>query len=173
MCHGQGHIVYSHENYFVEDRAFLVKVQVDAFASEAFRGNPAAVVFVQDQQLSDQQMQTIAAENNLSETAYLEHEEPGRTADSEYFASSSNFRLRYESTIQRLDLGECQETFAEVVAMPHTWSQRFLLDSQNLCDSTLLCCDCAQCTDGEMTFPTEFIVTYDHSGHQRLGKHSH
>ena len=71
-------------------------MQVDAFASEAFHGNPAAVVFVYGRPLSDQQMQAIAAENNLAVTAYLEHEEPGRIADSEYFTSSSIFRLRCE-----------------------------------------------------------------------------
>jgi PhzF family phenazine biosynthesis protein len=44
--------------------------QVDAFASELFKGNPAAVVITQDW-LSDQQMQNIAMENNLSETAFV------------------------------------------------------------------------------------------------------
>ena len=72
----------------------LHDLQIDAFTSEAFRGNPAAVVFVHDQHLSDKQMQAIAAENNLSETAYLEHADPGKIADCEYFASSSKFRLR-------------------------------------------------------------------------------
>ena len=77
--------------------SLLDQMQVDAFASEAFHGNPAAVVFVHDQQLSDQQMQAIAAENNLAVTAYLEHEEPGSIASSDYFTSFSNFRLRSES----------------------------------------------------------------------------
>jgi len=44
--------------------------QVDAFASELFAGNPAAVC-VLDQWLDDAVLQAIAAENNLSETAYL------------------------------------------------------------------------------------------------------
>ncbi|HLN73502.1 MAG: PhzF family phenazine biosynthesis protein [Methylococcaceae bacterium] len=44
--------------------------QVDAFASSLFKGNPAAVVPLQ-QWLEDQQMQQIAAENNLSETAFF------------------------------------------------------------------------------------------------------
>jgi PhzF family phenazine biosynthesis protein len=44
--------------------------QVDAFASRRFAGNPAAVVPL-DAWLPDATLQAIAAENNLSETAYL------------------------------------------------------------------------------------------------------
>jgi PhzF family phenazine biosynthesis protein len=44
--------------------------QADAFASSLFKGNPAAVVPLQDW-LSDQAMQQIALENNLSETAFF------------------------------------------------------------------------------------------------------
>jgi PhzF family phenazine biosynthesis protein len=44
--------------------------QVDAFASRAFAGNPAAVVPL-DRWLPDATMQAIAAENNLSETAFF------------------------------------------------------------------------------------------------------
>jgi PhzF family phenazine biosynthesis protein len=44
--------------------------QVDAFTSRRFGGNPAAVV-VLDDWLDDALLQAIAAENNLSETAYV------------------------------------------------------------------------------------------------------
>jgi predicted PhzF superfamily epimerase YddE/YHI9 len=44
--------------------------QVDAFAKEAFSGNPAAVCPL-DYWLSDEKMQDIAEENNLSETAFF------------------------------------------------------------------------------------------------------
>ncbi len=44
--------------------------QVDAFTSTPFRGNPAAVCPL-DSWLDDAVLQAIAAENNLSETAYL------------------------------------------------------------------------------------------------------
>jgi PhzF family phenazine biosynthesis protein len=44
--------------------------QVDAFTSEPFGGNPAAVVPL-DEWLSDEQMRKIALENNLSETAFF------------------------------------------------------------------------------------------------------
>jgi len=44
--------------------------QVDAFANRAFEGNPAAVIPLKEW-LSDELMQQIAIENNLSETAYF------------------------------------------------------------------------------------------------------
>jgi len=44
--------------------------QIDAFASELFTGNPAAVVPL-DFWPSDELLQRISAENNLSETAYF------------------------------------------------------------------------------------------------------
>lgn len=44
--------------------------QVDSFASEAFKGNPA-VVFVLDAPLDDATMQNIATEMNQSETAFI------------------------------------------------------------------------------------------------------
>ncbi len=43
--------------------------QLDAFADRLFTGNPAAVVPLTDW-ISDEQMQQIAAENNLAETAF-------------------------------------------------------------------------------------------------------
>jgi PhzF family phenazine biosynthesis protein len=44
--------------------------QVDAFTSEVFSGNPAAVCIL-DEWIDDNRLQSIAAENNLSETAFL------------------------------------------------------------------------------------------------------
>ncbi len=44
--------------------------QIDAFTSHLFRGNPAAVCPL-DQWLDDEILQAIAAENNLSETAFF------------------------------------------------------------------------------------------------------
>ena len=44
--------------------------QVDAFATSIFKGNPAAVCPL-EYWLTDQQMQAIAEENNLSETAFI------------------------------------------------------------------------------------------------------
>jgi PhzF family phenazine biosynthesis protein len=50
--------------------------QVDAFTSEVFSGNPAAVCML-DGWIDDKSLQAIAAENNLSETAYLVQNENG------------------------------------------------------------------------------------------------
>ncbi len=50
--------------------------QVDAFASRVFRGNPAAVVPCAEP-LSAETMQSIAMENNLSETAFIEKQADG------------------------------------------------------------------------------------------------
>jgi len=44
--------------------------QVDAFTTQRFRGNPAAVMPL-DEFLPDAMLQAVAAENNLSETAFL------------------------------------------------------------------------------------------------------
>jgi PhzF family phenazine biosynthesis protein len=62
--------------------------QVDAFSDEAFRGNPAAVCLV-DEAFDDDLMQTIAAENNLSETAFLS------TVGGAVFLDADEFHLRW------------------------------------------------------------------------------
>lgn len=49
---------------------FLKMYQVDAFCDRVFGGNPAAVL-VLDNWLPDSLMQSIAAENNLAETAFV------------------------------------------------------------------------------------------------------
>jgi len=48
----------------------LKAFQVDAFTNSLFKGNPAAVVILENE-ISDELMQNIAFENNLSETAYI------------------------------------------------------------------------------------------------------
>ena len=55
-------------------------VQVDAFASRPFEGNPAAVMPL-DAWLPDATMQAIAAENNLAETAFTV---PSQRDDADY-----------------------------------------------------------------------------------------
>lgn len=65
--------------------------QVDAFASEPFTGNPAAVVPL-DTWLPDAQLQAIAAENNLAETAFFVP------------AGSEHFQLRWFTPSTEVDL---------------------------------------------------------------------
>jgi PhzF family phenazine biosynthesis protein len=64
--------------------------QVDAFASAPFRGNPAAVCPL-DQWLNDETLQAIAAENNLSETAFYVHH-------------NGRYRLRWFTPTVEVDL---------------------------------------------------------------------
>lgn len=64
--------------------------QVDAFAARAFEGNPAGVCQLEDW-LPDELMQAIAAENNLSETAFFVPVEGG-------------FHLRWFTPLVEVDL---------------------------------------------------------------------
>lgn len=64
--------------------------QVDAFTNSLFSGNPAAVVPLDDW-LTDEVLQNIAAENNLSETAFFVQEKEG-------------FRLRWFTPTTEVDL---------------------------------------------------------------------
>jgi PhzF family phenazine biosynthesis protein len=64
---------------FDEERTNEMRIpiyQVDAFASEVFSGNPAAVCML-DAWIDDKRLQSIAAENNLSETAFLVRNDDG------------------------------------------------------------------------------------------------
>jgi PhzF family phenazine biosynthesis protein len=64
--------------------------QIDAFAQRPFSGNPAAVMPLQSW-LSDELMQALAAENNLSETAFFVPEGDG-------------FRIRWFMPLGEIDL---------------------------------------------------------------------
>ena len=67
--------------------------QVDAFTSKLFFGNPAAVVPLEEW-LPDQVLQSIASENNLSETAFLQ---PSSEKDVDY-------DIRWFTPTQEVDL---------------------------------------------------------------------
>jgi len=73
--------------------------QVDAFADRPFAGNPAAVIPL-DAWLDDAMLMTIAAENNLSETAFYL---PDATGDADYelrwFTPNSEVRLCGHATL--------------------------------------------------------------------------
>lgn len=68
----------------------LRQYQVDAFASQPFEGNPAAVCRL-DQWLPDALMQAIAGENNLSETAF-------------FVPSERGYALRWFTPVAEVDL---------------------------------------------------------------------
>jgi PhzF family phenazine biosynthesis protein len=63
--------------------------QVDSFTSDLFKGNPAGVIF--SSELSDDLMQKIALENNLSETAFISKEE-------------NAYSIRWFSPLMEIDL---------------------------------------------------------------------
>lgn len=68
----------------------IKQYQVDAFASRAFEGNPAAVCPLQSW-LDDSLMQSIAEENNLSETAF-------------FVPLAQGFHLRWFTPLREVDL---------------------------------------------------------------------
>ena len=70
--------------------------QVDAFTENNFGGNPAAVIPL-DTWLSDQTMQLIAEENNLSETAFFVPE--GRYYHIRWFTPNSEVELCGHATL--------------------------------------------------------------------------
>lgn len=75
--------------------------QVDAFANKTFEGNPAAVCFLSStlRELPDEVLQAIAAENNLSETAFVQplpRPEPrSENSPDNEFKCSNRFKLRW------------------------------------------------------------------------------
>jgi len=70
--------------------------QVDAFTDQRFGGNPAAVC-VLDQPLDEPQMQAIAMENNLSETAFVYRGEQDYTI--RWFTPASEVALCGHATL--------------------------------------------------------------------------
>lgn len=70
--------------------------QIDAFTGEVFRGNPAAVCPL-ERWLPDATMQSIAAENNLAETAFF----APRAADT---APAADYDLRWFTPEAEVDL---------------------------------------------------------------------
>lgn len=76
--------------------------QVDAFSSRLFRGNPAAVVPLdQPSWPADELMQAIAAENNLSETAFLLPAKAGERPSGE---AAADFGLRWFTPALEVEL---------------------------------------------------------------------
>ncbi len=68
----------------------LKQYQIDAFTGKVFKGNPAAVCPL-DKWLDDGVLLSIAAENNLSETAF-------------FVPSKKGFKLRWFTPVTEVDL---------------------------------------------------------------------
>ncbi|XP_078703338.1 phenazine biosynthesis-like domain-containing protein isoform X1 [Branchiostoma floridae x Branchiostoma belcheri] len=73
--------------------------QVDAFTDKPFSGNPAAICLVEDGDLTDDEQQKIAAEMNLSETAFLR-----KLSHKDDFSTGSKFGLRWFTPTKEIDL---------------------------------------------------------------------
>jgi PhzF family phenazine biosynthesis protein len=73
-------------------------VQVDAFADRPFAGNPAAVIPL-DEWLPDEVMQAIAAENNLSETAFTVPASGGADYELRWFTPTTEVALCGHATL--------------------------------------------------------------------------
>lgn len=63
----------------------ITTYQVDAFTGQAFKGNPAAVCILEED-ISDELMQSIAKEMNLSETAFAKPLEDKNISDCSLFS---------------------------------------------------------------------------------------
>ena len=64
--------------------------QIDAFTNTIFKGNPAAVIVI-DEWMSEDKMQSIAIENNLSETAFAKK------------CDDATYEIRWFSPITEID----------------------------------------------------------------------
>ena len=72
--------------------------QVDAFSSEPFKGNPAAVCLLGEPR-PDHWMQALAAEMNLSETAFLLPEPNGKSWNLRWFTPETEVDLCGHATL--------------------------------------------------------------------------
>src|SRR5205823_12882615 len=72
--------------------------QVDAFTDRRFSGNPAAVC-VLSEPAEDRWMQDVAAEMNLSETAYARRLGTGSTFNLRWFTPNSEVELCGHATL--------------------------------------------------------------------------
>lgn len=83
-------------DFRINDIMNITIYQVDAFASGVFSGNPAAVCML-DAWIDDRMLQSIAAENNLSETAFLVRNDDG--FDIRWFTPATEVALCGHATL--------------------------------------------------------------------------
>ena len=119
--------------------------QVDAFAEKLFTGNPAAVCPLGDHWLEDEEMQKIAMENNLAETAF-------------YILQKDKYHIRWFTPTVEVDLcGHATLASAHVLFSHENYSKRVInFDSK----SGLL----SVANNGEylaMDFPSDTIIKVD------------
>ncbi len=94
--------------------------QVDAFSQQLFKGNPAAVL-VLEQWLDDAMMQNIALENNLAETAFVK------------IIDAENYEIRWFTPTVEVDFcGHATLASAFVLFKDYTAAQRIQFHVKNL-----------------------------------------
>ena len=88
-------------------------IQVDAFTDQPFRGNPAAVV-VLDDPVDEMWMQSVACEMNLSETAFC------HPSDNSSRTRAAEWHLRWFTPVSEVDLcGHATLATAHVLISEH------------------------------------------------------
>ena len=96
--------------------------QVDAFTTAPFRGNPAAVCLL-DRPAPDAWMQAVAAEMNLSETAFVSRRAGGDGFDLRWFTPATEVDLCGHATLATAHtLWECGDLAPAESARFHTRS---------------------------------------------------
>ncbi|WP_201617214.1 PhzF family phenazine biosynthesis protein [Psychrobacter urativorans] len=75
---------------------------IDAFTDTLFKGNSAAVI-ITDSWLSDDLMQSIAMENNLSETAFLVADESDVSDNKDQSDEVATYHIRWFSPLTEID----------------------------------------------------------------------
>ncbi len=95
--------------------------QVDSFANEIFKGNPAAVCILENSNYEDIFLQNVAMEMNLSETAFLKK------------VSSNEYNLRWFTPEVEVEL--CgHATLASAFVL---WEKGIVEKSETICFNTL------------------------------------
>lgn len=95
--------------------------QVDAFSTALFKGNPAAVL-VLDQWLDETLMQNIALENNLSETAFVK------------IVDDENYQIRWFTPTTEVDFcGHATLASSFVLFKDYTEKKKIQFHVKNLC----------------------------------------
>ena len=73
--------------------------QIDAFTDSAFKGNPAAVCLLDGRDVTAEWMQSVAAEMNLSETAFVRRERAERDWSLRWFTPTIEVALCGHATL--------------------------------------------------------------------------
>ena len=136
-------------------------IQIDAFASKVFEGNPAAVAPLDDW-LPDETLQAVAMENNLAETAYIKPgAEPG-VYDLRWFTPTVEVELCGHATLASgaYLLTDVLKT-ADEVKFDTKWSGRLIVRRQ--ADGGFAM-DLPAHTVAEWTPPNEFLAAMAAAG---------